>query len=236
MSILDHIVVLFFALGVPYLSNKSYPLVKAELLKQGSNFREQLYKSASIQQWVILTIVLSLCAYNGVDWQRLGFNPVIDTPATWLGFGVMAGYAGFSLFVLHQAQRHAYWDARLRRWLHNAPGVEVGPTNQREMQWFMWVSLTAGICEESIYRGYLMWYFSAYSTEWIALLITSVLFGLNHIYQGMRGILRTGMVGLVLGYVYLLTDSLFVPMLMHAMIDYYSGKMILYVNQTSRTQ
>lgn len=231
MTLFDHLVVLFFTLAVPYLSAKSYPQIKDELEKKNSGFREQLYRAASIQQWVIVTLILGLCSYNDRDWAALGFNPLVDSPAVFIGVVLLFAYASFSLMVLNRAQRLPKTDAWLRKWINNAPGKEVGPTTEREMQWFTWVSLTAGICEEIIYRGYLFWYFSSYTDVWAALIITSFLFGLNHSYQGVRGVFITGVLGFALGSIYILTDSLIIPILLHAMIDFYSGKMILHVNK-----
>jgi membrane protease YdiL (CAAX protease family) len=231
MTVIDHLVVLFFALAVPYLAAKSYPQVKHELEKRTPGIREQLYRGASIQQWIILTLILGLCAFNQRDWTELGFKPLSDTPMTWFGVAILVGYASFSLTILNRARRFPRSEQRLRRWIENAPGREVGPTNEREMQWFVWVSLTAGICEEIIYRGYLMWYFASYTDVWTALVVTSIMFGLNHSYQGLRGIVITGAMGFVMGLLFILTDSLLIPILLHAMVDFYSGKMILYANQ-----
>lgn len=232
MTLFDHFIVLFFALGVPYLAKKSYPQIKAELEKQTPGIREALYRGASIQQWIILTLILGLCSFYQRDWTQMGFNPLADTPATWIGLTIVVAYAAFSLTILNRARSRPATDQWLRGWVSNTPGREVGPTTEREMQWFVWVSLTAGICEEIIYRGYLMWYFSSYFDPWSALIITSVLFGLNHIYQGAKGILITGAMGLVMGYLFIMTHSLVIPILLHAMIDFYSGKMILHVNQS----
>lgn len=237
MSILDHLIMLFFAVLVPWMSWKSYPLIQQELRQRNNtSFREDIYKSAGVQQWVIVLILLGIYSYYDRSWQALGFNAVADTPATWFGFGLLAAYAAFSVYVLQQAPHSPAWHNRVERWIGNAPGIEIGPTNEREMRLFVGVSITAGVCEEIIYRGYLMWYFTSYSNEWVALGITSVLFGLNHFYQGARGVIRTGAVGAALGYLYILTGSLLIPMLLHAMIDYYSGRAILYYNQTRKVE
>ncbi|MDH5546575.1 MAG: CPBP family intramembrane metalloprotease [Gammaproteobacteria bacterium] len=233
MTILDHLFILFFAIGVPMMTYKSYPMIKAELQKNSPGIREQLYKSASIQQWIVVSFLLGLYSYNERDLTAMGLSPVSDTAGTWFGFALVIAYVSFSVFILQNARAGGAWNIRLRRWISDMPGAEVGPTNDREMQWFVWVSLTAGICEELIYRGYMMWYFTSMSDPWIALLITSVLFGLNHVYQGVQGVLRTAAAGAVLAYVFLLTDSLLIPMLLHAVVDFYSGKMILHVRQTT---
>ena len=53
-----------------------------------------------------------------------------------------------------------------------------------EMRRFTWLGITAGIVEELIFRGYLVWYFSSFVPLWAAIVITAVAFGIGHAYQG----------------------------------------------------
>lgn len=52
------------------------------------------------------------------------------------------------------------------------------------------VCITAGICEEVVYRGFLMQYFHTLpfhlSLAW-AMVASSVIFGIAHLYQGVAG-------------------------------------------------
>ena len=58
--------------------------------------------------------------------------------------------------------------------------------------------MTAGVCEELVYRGFMIAYFSAALgvSFWVAAVLSSVAFGIAHFYQGPAGILRTGLVGM----------------------------------------
>jgi membrane protease YdiL (CAAX protease family) len=53
----------------------------------------------------------------------------------------------------------------------------------------------------------------------LALVATSIAFGLEHLYQGVGGIAKTALVGLVLGCVAVVTGGLLVPMVLHTAID-----------------
>ena len=97
------------------------------------------------------------------------------------------------------------------------------PDNDRETRWFNGLSVTAGICEEIIYRGFLIAYFTAFTGLIPALLLSSFVFGLAHAYQGWRGIVKVSVVGLAMGGVYLLTGSLWAPIVLHAVLDVTSG-------------
>ena len=67
---------------------------------------------------------------------------------------------------------------------------------------------TASFCEEMVFRGFLMHraveMFGSRRFAWIlAALFQAVLFGLVHAYQGIGGILTTGLIGLSFGLLYL---------------------------------
>jgi membrane protease YdiL (CAAX protease family) len=102
---------------------------------------------------------------------------------------------------------------------------EIGyllPRTAREKLLFAGVSVTAGITEELIYRGFLMRYLAA--GPWglsatAALAVSSVAFGVAHAGQGAKGMLLTGVVGLLLGGLYLASGSLLLPILLHTLID-----------------
>jgi membrane protease YdiL (CAAX protease family) len=96
------------------------------------------------------------------------------------------------------------------------------PATREERSWFAVVSVTAGICEEVLYRGFLIRYFSDGSwhlSVTLALLISSVFFGLAHGYQGLSGIITTGCFGAFMAIVFFITGSLGLPMILHAFLD-----------------
>jgi membrane protease YdiL (CAAX protease family) len=85
--------------------------------------------------------------------------------------------------------------------------------------------VTAGLCEELLYRGFLMAYIGALWGFWPAVILSSLVFGLGHAYQGTSGIATTGTIGLILAGLFVLTGSLWVPMLLHAATDLFAGSL-----------
>ena len=62
------------------------------------------------------------------------------------------------------------------------------------------------------------------------MIISSVLFGLAHWYQGKSGVLSTGIVGAVLGILFIASGfNLWLPILTHGFIDTV-GLFLIYVN------
>ena len=85
---------------------------------------------------------------------------------------------------------------------------------------------TAGFLEELLWRGYLMNRLVELPGRqtrlaWvIALIASAVIFGLGHAYQGLAGILKTGLIGLVFGISYLVAGRNLWPLILaHALID-----------------
>jgi membrane protease YdiL (CAAX protease family) len=76
-----------------------------------------------------------------------------------------------------------------------------------------------------VYRGYLMnrvaGIFRHARRPWIiSLIAVHAVFGLAHAYQGITGVIDEGLMGLLLGIVYLRTDrSLAVPIVAHGLQD-----------------
>jgi membrane protease YdiL (CAAX protease family) len=50
-------------------------------------------------------------------------------------------------------------------------------------------------------------------------LLSSLLFGLAHIYQGWKGAVSASILGVVFAGLYLITGSLLLPMVIHAALD-----------------
>jgi uncharacterized protein len=96
------------------------------------------------------------------------------------------------------------------------------PRGRQERLVFAGLAITAGICEELIFRGfgiaYLRWLWPA-SPEWAVIAITATAFGLVHLYQGPRGVILTGVVGAYLAWLVLSTGSLLPAMVIHALLD-----------------
>jgi CAAX protease family protein len=164
----------------------------------------------------------------GLIWERM------ERPAAALGLtipGDARSWAGAILCVLAITFVNAQWRvvkrmtpeklARVRESFGRTAAVL--PHTPAEYRLFLAVSITAGVCEELLFRGY----FFAMTSHWLTLagsaIVSAVVFGLGHAYQGWTGIVKTTVVGLVLGAIYIATGSLVWPMILHALIDVQGG-------------
>jgi len=96
------------------------------------------------------------------------------------------------------------------------------PATWTERRWWVFVCITAGVCEEALFRGFMLRYLHVF--PWtlnltLALLISSVIFGFNHLYQGAGGVAGSAIVGFLFGLLFLLTGNLLLPIIFHGVID-----------------
>jgi membrane protease YdiL (CAAX protease family) len=221
---LDHllfaILAVLFPLRAGVLGFRRLKLAAPERL---SAVRRSVYRQAMVMQWTLVAVLVALWAWRGRPWTWLGFVPAFHPGL----YGVAAGVV-VAAFVLLRQQRSAADSAealsRLRRRMQH---LEVMlPHDREELRLFRALAVTAGICEETLYRGFLIWYFG----HWVGVLpaagLAAIVFGLAHAYQGVRGVLTTGAVGAFLGGVYLVSGSLLMPALIHALMDLHAGELM----------
>jgi len=179
-----------------------------------------LYRQGIAIQWTLAALTLALWAWRGRPWSAIGLVPRF----TWGLLAVAVVLMGVVLYVILQRRRALADQEAVARLRHQLRNIErLMPRSDQEVRWFNRLSLTAGICEELLYRGYLLWYLGAWLTLVPSLVIAAVVFGLGHAYQGPRGIALTTVVGLVMSAIYLVTGSLFTCMVFHALMDLHAG-------------
>jgi membrane protease YdiL (CAAX protease family) len=92
----------------------------------------------------------------------------------------------------------------------------------------------AAFIEEMIYRGYFMHriadLFDRNKTGWIVgLILSNLLFGFGHMYQGLSGMIITGVTGFIFASLYFASNrNLWAPILAHGIYDTIGFLMIFY--------
>jgi membrane protease YdiL (CAAX protease family) len=97
----------------------------------------------------------------------------------------------------------------------------VLPHDAQQRRWFALLSVTAGVCEEWVLRGVVSHGLNAKAGVSIttSLLVSSLLFGWNHLYQGWKAVGSTAVIGLAFGLLALLSGNLLIPILLHSAMD-----------------
>ncbi len=98
------------------------------------------------------------------------------------------------------------------------------PRGPLEIAVWVVLSISAGFCEEAVFRGYLQRQFQALTGSAIAaVLIQAVIFGVSHGYQGIRNVIVITLLGATYGGLAWWRKSLKPGMILHAWTDVFSG-------------
>ena len=94
------------------------------------------------------------------------------------------------------------------------------PRNHAEVRLGALLSVNAGVVEELLFRLAMpALLYGAFGSPVFALIVSVLLFGGLHAYQGASGILATSVIGAILLALYVATGSILVPIVVHILID-----------------
>jgi membrane protease YdiL (CAAX protease family) len=172
--------------------------------------------------WFVVGAGAALWMANDRSWTSFGFT-VPDGWRLWTAIAVFLLLTAYHALMIATLLRSADARASLRKQFGGAEGVV--PRTRTELNWFGGVSLTAGFCEEFLYRGYFIWVFAVWLGWWGAAALSLSLFAIGHFYQGWNGVLRTGIVGAIFTLTVAIFDSLWPAISLHALVDLGGGVM-----------
>jgi membrane protease YdiL (CAAX protease family) len=199
------------------------PKVRKLPAHEQDKIRPRLYVEAIVLQWALLLIALSPLLFRDVPARQLG---LIVEPQQWPRVLLGAAVATLALAGIwwqrHQLMLKPEGPALARDALKDLRWILPRGRVQRGI-WVV-VSAHAGLCEELFFRGFLFAILNWYMPMWAAALVSIVLFGLGHLYQGAKGVIGTAIVGAVMLALYAFTGSLWVSILLHAVYDFMGGE------------
>lgn len=185
--------------------------------------RSFVYGYMIAYQWALVACIVVLWASAHRPWRDLR----LGAPAHGWAFLVCLVLAAlFGAFTLGQRaavlRRPAVWQA-VRRQLERAHVADIVPHTHQEYGLWIPTAVTAGCCEEILFRGYLLAFVTGVTGPALAVAITVALFGLFHVYEGWQGTLKTAAFGLVATLIVLWSGSLIPAILIHATVDLATG-------------
>jgi membrane protease YdiL (CAAX protease family) len=179
-----------------------------------------LYGTTIAFQWIMLAMVAWRALARGLSQSELGLSRGFDgVVIVWSVIGAL-GLSAFQWFNLRRLGRMTGAIPDLMRKLSERllpqTAVESGP--------YAALAVTAGVCEEFVYRGFVMAALARVGlATWLVLIVSSALFGLAHAYQGRSGIVGTTLMGILFGLARVLTAGLGPAMVWHAAVDLAAG-------------
>ena len=182
--------------------------------------RLSLYASTIAFQWLAVAVVAWRAWAHGFTAYNLGLT-VPDKRGILVAAVVGAAVIG-SLQWLN-LRRIGRISVEARGSLQSI-AERILPQSTVELLPYLALAITAGLCEEFLYRGFAMAVLLHVGLQaWAVVLLSSVLFGLAHSYQGRGGIVMTFLIGLILGTSRLAYGSLVPAVFWHGAVDVVAG-------------
>lgn len=219
----------YLVVGEPFVGHALHRRFEGRL-RTDPTARRSLYRRLLVLEWGLALIALVVwLAAPGVTAAQVGLGwpqrwPGV--PATIACLLLLALVAWSTLALRSGALAGPPAPVRPGEGRHTeSPGaatVALLPRTVLERRLFAVVGVTAGICEEWLYRGFFLAVAAAVLPGVpgaLLVVVAAVAFGVAHAYQGVTGMVTTGVLGGVLAAVYLSSGSLLLPVLLHALID-----------------
>lgn len=202
---------------IPWQSVKGIRLLDAAVVRD-SEARLHFYRSAIISQWALALITLAVIWNADSDFLSTLFTSELTADSL-----LIVGLAALALMsqspLVPFVRSRMEHSRSIRKMLY--PMRNILPRTDAEGSLWISVSLTAGICEEILFRGFLFYYAqSIIGLEAAgAVALSTAVFAFGHLYQGTANMLRVAVVGAILGIVFAVTSNLIYCMALHALLD-----------------
>lgn len=174
--------------------------------------RTAIYVGSSVGLWLLALAAVSAALLSGFTVRLLGLSPMpAQQFVIWTGFAIFACAAIVAAF-----RAFGFRDTEIMR--------DIVPVSTGEKVAFTGLSVSAGICEEITFRGFLLPALTI-ATGSLAggIVLSSAAFGILHAHQRPLGAVRAALLGAVLVVPFIVTGSLLASMAAHVLLDIAGG-------------
>ncbi|HKK21776.1 MAG TPA: CPBP family intramembrane glutamic endopeptidase [candidate division Zixibacteria bacterium] len=186
-----------------------------EILKNLDNtLRMIVYLSTMLLQWTVFLLLILSTHREKTGLRGLGLKKIRVVDFFWGGALLL------SLFLVSSGI------AKLLEILNYPVSGEVGlllpQTLPGKITW-VFLAFTAGFCEETAFRGYVITRLrlTGKLRSWlIPVLVSSLAFGASHGYQGPPNMIMLSILGVMFGLVYIRTKSIWPCIIAHFFLDF----------------
>ena len=193
------------------------------LVRYNSRQKRAIYISSSLTLAFLAAVILSVWLIFGRPPAAMGLTLQIEG-GLWVGplIAFVMIYTVDTIFSVSTPDKIA---TAASDWQKRTPFM---PTNMNEFLPYLLVCLCAGIFEEVIYRGYLVTYFSflfrnTVPQEILSIVLPALIFSISHFYHGLKDIIKILVLSILFGYIFLLSGSLVIGMLLHFFANVIGG-------------
>jgi len=225
------VLLLIMVIGFPIESEISTRFTKPRIIAGKPHMRLYTYFYTAAFLWVFAFAVLAFAISGQIEWAELGFQFVADVPTliTCAVCAVVIGFFGLQLYKIHT-------DQNVRRKYREAMATEGDafyflPQTYTEYRFFSLLGVTAGITEEIIFRGFLIWALATFMPLWGAAVFSLLIFTFMHRYQGGKGMAQVLAIGGVITVLYVISGSLYPLIILHIAVDVLNNMLLWKVRQ-----
>jgi membrane protease YdiL (CAAX protease family) len=156
------------------------------------------YAVSMAMEWLLLGLVMA-GIYRRKDFLRTAFRSGTTSLIKAMGAGFITYLFGFFAILIVGG---ALYFTPLHHQRNEAVILAIAPRTRAELLAWFGVSLTAGVTEELIFRGYLQQQLTAWTQRpVVAIVLSALLFGAVHLYEGLGATLPLAALALVYGFV-----------------------------------
>lgn len=178
----------------------------------GESEREGIYLSSAISVWILAGLSMLTARHSGFTRADLRLVELpVDSLLLATALTTLAGLAVMAVGKLVRVPESALVDYLIPR----TPNERIA---------FTGLSLSAGIAEEIVFRSFLIGALAqAFGSISLAVALSIGAFAISHAYQGVMGVTRVALLGMVLTAPFILTGSVYPSMIAHATLDILAG-------------
>ena len=198
--------------------------------------RIQRYRFSFLWNVVSGGVIMLLIVMGPAALEETGFRPIRFLQGshrylmfgTWILCGLLSAVFIFQIavFLMNPSYRGSV-SKQIEEKTHSGKVYDrvvngLIPRTRREKSYFVATALAAGICEEIVFRGFLLYVLRRIFPElppFLLAALAGVCFGAAHFYQGIKGVIKTGLLGILFGFLYISTGSLYLCMAVHFLFD-----------------
>ena len=215
MTRADASYVSLIAVGLAIDSLVLWPYFLRRLEAEPSRARVRLWCSAIVLLWTLVAAGIALWIVERRSWTELR----LVAPHGWRLLGTIGVLVAVALFYARSVATIRRARRSNRRIKFPEHVARRAPHTRVELAWWLALSLSAGICEEFIFRGYLIWVLQSTLGVWLAAAASLILFAAAHAYQGAKGVVAVGAVGTLFTLIVFVFGSLVAAIAVHTLVD-----------------
>lgn len=215
MTKADALYVALIAIGLCIDSLVLWPRFLRRSEAEPARARVRLWSSSIVFLWTLVGAGVALWMLERRSWTELR----LVAPHGWriLGtIGVLLAVAVFYARTVATIRRARRSNKRIK---FSKDAARRAPHTRAELAWWVALSVSAGICEEFVFRGYLIWVLQPVLGLWLAAAASLIVFAVAHAYQGAKGVVAVGAVGGLFTLIVLVFGSLVPAIAVHVLVD-----------------